>query len=74
MAHDGIIGLLDPVVMPFSYAEHPIEVDRQAPQDRQAQVTQAGNGVTLVNVTGPTAGGVSRNDYTKFNVPESGLF
>lgn len=68
------MGLLvvDPVVMPFSYAEHPIEVDRQAPQDRQAQVTQAGNGVTLVNVTGPTAGGVSRNDYTKFNVPESG--
>lgn len=68
------MGLLvvDPLVMPFSYAEHPIEVDRQAPQDRQAQVTQAANGVTLVNVTGPTAGGVSRNDYTKFNVPESG--
>lgn len=68
------MGLLvvDPVVMPFAYAGNPIEVDRQAPQDRQAQVTQTGNGVTLVNVTGPTAGGVSRNDYTKFNVPESG--
>ena len=36
------MGLLvvDPVVMTFSYAEHPIEVDRQAPQDSQAQVTR----------------------------------
>lgn len=54
-------------------AENPIEVDRNAPQHRQAQVGQAANGVTLVNIAGPTAGGVSRNDYTNFNVPQNGV-
>jgi len=65
--------VMDPLVVPLAYAENPIEVDRNAPQHRQAQVGQAANGVTLVNIAGPTAGGVSRNDYTNFNVPQNGV-
>ena len=65
--------VMDPLVVPLAYAENPIEVDRNAPQHRQAQVGQAANGITLVNITGPTAGGVSRNDYTNFNVPQNGV-
>lgn len=65
--------VMDPLVVPLAYAENPIEVDRNAPQHRQAQVGQTANGITLVNITGPTAGGVSRNDYTNFNVPQHGV-
>ena len=65
--------VMDPLVVPLAYAENPIEVDHNAPQHRQAQVGQAANGITLVNIAGPTAGGVSRNDYTNFNVPQNGV-
>ena len=65
--------IVDPLVVPFAYAANPIEVDTNAPHERQATVGQAGNGITLVNVTGPSTGGVSRNDYTNFNVPQNGV-
>ena len=65
--------IVDPFVVPFAYAANPIEVDTNAPHERQAAVGQAGNGITLVNVAGPSAGGVSRNDYTNFNVPQNGV-
>lgn len=65
--------IVDPLVVPFAYAANPIEVDTNAPHERQATVGQAGNGITLVNVAGPSAGGVSRNDYTNFNIPQNGV-
>ena len=65
--------IVDPLVVPFAYAANPIEVDTNAPHERQATVGQAGNGITLVNVAGPSVGGVSRNDYTNFNVPQNGV-
>ena len=65
--------IVDPLVVPFAYAANPIEVDTNAPHERQATVGQAGNGITLVNVAGPSAAGVSRNDYTNFNVPQNGV-
>ena len=65
--------IVDPLVVPFAYAANPIEVDKNAPHERQATVGQAGNGITLINVAGPSAGGVSRNDYTNFNVPQNGV-
>lgn len=65
--------IVDPLVVPFAYAANPIEVDTNAPHERQATVGQAGNGITLVNVAGPSASGVSRNDYTNFNVPQNGV-
>ena len=65
--------IVDPLVVPFAYAANPIEVDTNAPHERQATVGQAGNGITLLNVAGPSASGVSRNDYTNFNVPQNGV-
>ena len=65
--------IVDPLVVPFAYAANPIEVDTNAPHERQATVGQAANGITLVNVAGPSAGGVSRNDYANFNVPQNGV-
>lgn len=65
--------IIDPLVVPFAYAANPIEVDTNAPHERQATVGQASNGITLVNVAGPSAGGVSRNDFTNFNVPQNGV-
>ena len=65
--------IVDPLVVPFAYAANPIEVDTNAPHERQDTVGQAGNGITLVNVAGPSTGGVSRNDYTNFNVPQNGV-
>ena len=65
--------IVDPLVVPFAYAANPIEVDTNAPHERQATVGQASNGITLVNVAGPSTGGVSRNDYTNFNVPQNGV-
>lgn len=38
----------------------------------QPIVTETASHVPLVNITTPTAGGVSRNLYTMFNVPQSG--
>ena len=65
--------IVDPLVVPFAYAATPIEVDTNASHERQATVGQAGNGIILVNVAGPSASGVSRNDYTNFNVPQNGV-
>ena len=30
--------IVDPLVVPFVYAENPIEVDRNAPHERQAMI------------------------------------
>ena len=53
-------------------ADMPIVPDAQAPASQQPLVQEAANGVPLVQITAPTAGGVSRNRYADFNVPERG--
>ena len=46
--------------------------DTSAPIGQQPQVLEAANGVPLVQITAPSAGGVSMNLYDFFNVPERG--
>lgn len=53
-------------------ADTPILPDTKAPASQQPLVQQTANGIPLVQITAPTAGGVSRNLYTHFNVPEKG--
>lgn len=53
-------------------ADAPILPDTKAPASQQPLVQQTANGIPLVQITAPTAGGVSRNLYTHFNVPEKG--
>ena len=54
------------------FAEAPILPDQRAPGNRQPLVQETANGIPLVNISAPTAGGVSRNDYDRFNVPAKG--
>ena len=53
-------------------ATSPILPDTKAPSDRQPLVQETASGIPLVNIAAPSAGGVSRNDYERFNVPEKG--
>ena len=53
-------------------AASPILPDTKAPSDRQPLVQETASGIPLVNIAAPSAGGVSRNDYERFNVPEKG--
>ncbi len=46
--------------------------DRSVTANQQAIVLAAPNGVPLVNIRNPTAGGVSHNVYTRFDVPIAG--
>ena len=54
------------------FAEAPILPDQRALGNRQPLVQETENGIPLVNIVAPSAGGVSRNDYDRFNVPEKG--
>ena len=58
--------IVDPLVVPFAYAANPIEVDKNAPHERQATVGQAGNGITLVNVAGLVLVEYLEMSYTNF--------
>ena len=49
-----------------------IVADPSAPGNQQPTVLNAGNGVPLVNIQTPSAGGVSRNEYRRFDVEQQG--
>ena len=50
-----------------------VVVDPQAPSNQRPTLLTAGNGVPVVNIQTPSAGGVSRNTYTQFDVRAQGL-
>ncbi|KAF1683025.1 filamentous hemagglutinin N-terminal domain-containing protein, partial [Veillonella sp. R32] len=60
------------LVEPMSALGAPIMPDTKAPAVHQPLVQETANGVPLVNITAPTASGVSRNQYEAFNVPAKG--
>ena len=55
-----------------SMAAGPIMPDPKAEARHQPQVEETANGIPLVNITAPSSGGVSRNEYEMFNVPDKG--
>ena len=58
---------------PSVYAEDmAIRADKSAPGNQQPTVLQTGNGLPQVNIQTPSAGGVSRNQYSQFDVAEKG--
>lgn len=59
-------------VIPWT-ASAQIIADPRAPQSQQPQVTQAGNGVPVVNIQTPSNAGVSRNTYQQFDVSRQGV-
>ncbi len=50
-----------------------IVTDPTAPQNQRPTVTTAANGVPLINIQAPSAGGVSRNTYSQFDVQQNGV-
>ena len=49
-----------------------IRADKSAPGNQQPTVLQTGNGLPQVNIQTPSKGGVSRNQYSQFDVAEKG--
>ncbi|HBO38529.1 MAG TPA: filamentous hemagglutinin, partial [Pasteurellaceae bacterium] len=57
-----------------SAAQQPVEIlaDKSAPTNHQATILRTANDIPQVNIQTPSAGGVSRNVYTQFDVAEKG--
>ena len=53
-------------------ASGPIMPDPKAEARHHPQIEETANGIPLVNITAPSSGGVSRNEYETFNVPDKG--
>ena len=53
-------------------ASGPILPDPKAEARHHPQIEETANGIPLVNITAPSSGGVSRNEYEMFNVPDKG--
>ena len=60
-------------LMPSVHAEDmAIRADKSASGNQQPIVLQTANGLPQVNIQTPSAGGVSRNQYSQFDVAEKG--
>ena len=53
-------------------AQAQIVADHTAPTNQQPSVQAAGNGVPVVTIQTPSAGGVSRNTYAHFDIDHQG--
>lgn len=70
-----VLSLLGAVIytVPLSsMANTQIIADKSAPNSQQATILNSSNGLTQVNIQTPSAGGVSRNTYTQFDVGQEG--
>lgn len=68
-----LLAALGMVAVPCQPAHAQIAVDPGAPGNQQPIVTEAANGVPLVNIQTPSAAGVSRNLYNQFDVDSQGV-
>lgn len=60
------------ILTPAGAQDARIIADPNAPGNERPQVLAAPNGAPLVNITTPSAGGVSRNRYSQFDVGKEG--
>ena len=61
------------VVQPPIGLAEAIEADQKAPMANRPMVMETPSNLPLVNITTPTSGGVSRNLYSMFDIPKSGV-
>ncbi|MEG2263671.1 MAG: filamentous hemagglutinin N-terminal domain-containing protein [Acinetobacter sp.] len=73
--HFAVMSMLGAVIytVPLSsIANTQIIADKTAPNSQQPIILNSSNGITQVNIQTPSAGGVSRNTYTQFDVGQEG--
>ena len=71
--HFSLMLALGFVFLPSVHAEDmAIRADKSAPGNQQPTVLQTANGLPQVNIQTPSSGGVSRNQYSQFDVAEKG--
>ncbi|WP_432507880.1 hemagglutinin repeat-containing protein [Haemophilus influenzae] len=71
--HFSLMLALGFVFLPSVHAEDmAIRADKSAPGNQQPTVLQTANGLPQVNIQTPSTGGVSRNQYSQFDVAEKG--
>ncbi|MCP1443229.1 filamentous hemagglutinin [Pseudomonas sp. GGS8] len=68
-----LMAALGLIMLDASSAQAAVVADPGAPAAQQPGIGVAGNGVTQVNITAPSAGGVSRNTYQQFDVDRRGV-
>ncbi|WP_343237707.1 filamentous hemagglutinin N-terminal domain-containing protein [Stenotrophomonas sp. ISL-67] len=68
----GWVGVVQPLSAQPSPNAGRIIVDRNAPADQRPTVVSSANGSPQVNITTPSAAGVSRNQYQQFDVGSQG--
>ncbi|WP_431022131.1 hemagglutinin repeat-containing protein [Erwinia rhapontici] len=66
----GALGMV--ALMPQAQAAG-IVADRSAPSGQQPMIGKTANGTPQVNIQAPSAGGVSRNTYSQFDVDKKGV-
>lgn len=66
----GVMGMV--ALMPQAQAAG-IVADGSAPSGQQPMIGQTANGTPQVNIQAPSAGGVSRNNYSQFDVDKKGV-
>lgn len=68
----GMVGFIpNSLNIPFAHAD--IMADQSAAANQRPIITNAANGVPLVNIQTPSAAGVSRNTYSQFDVNNQGV-
>lgn len=60
-------------VLPTLAEDMTIRADKSAPGNQQATILQTANGLPQVNIQTPSNAGVSRNQYSQFDVAEKGV-
>ena len=60
-------------MLPYMFAQADIVADPGAPVTQQPLITNAANGVPLVNIQSPDRNGLSHNTYQQFDVTQSGV-
>jgi len=68
-----LMAALGLIMLDASSAQAAVVADPGAPAAQQPGIGVTGNGVTQVNITAPSAGGVSRNTYQQFDVDRRGV-
>ncbi|WP_412548626.1 hemagglutinin repeat-containing protein [Pseudomonas sp. MWU13-2105] len=68
-----LMAALGLILLDASSAQAAVVADPGAPAAQQPGIGVTGNGVTQVNITAPSAGGVSRNTYQQFDVDRRGV-